>query len=267
MSTLKVAAIQTAPDFGAYDRNITDALASIPAGCDLAVLPELFASGYQFRSRDEVRQLSDSFDLPAEPASAFGRLLDHAQRHDCTIVAGLAERSGDALYNSSVLVRPDGTREVYRKVHLFSDEKLVFTPGDLGFPVFAACGTEVGMMVCFDWLFPESARSLALAGARVLCHPSNLVLPWCPQAMITRCLENRVFALTANRIGTEHRTGEALTFIGLSQVVSPGGDVLIRLGSDEPGVAAAEIDPGATDKQVTPRNHLWRDRRPDAYRL
>ena len=185
-----------------------------------------------------------------------------------TLVAGLAERVGDTIFNSSVMVQPDGRVDTYRKVHLFWDEKTIFAAGDLGFPVQTAGGIEMGMMVCFDWIFPEAARSLALSGARILCHPSNLVLPYCPEAMLTRSLENRVFSITSNRVGFEERIpGKRLDFIGSSQIVSPLGKRLASLGRDETGACMAEIDTVETDKALTPRNDLWEDRRPDVYRL
>ncbi len=263
MTRLKVASVQTSPVFGEVDRNLDAALALLPEGLDLAVLPELFATGYQFRDRDELASLAEDLDGPT-----CRRLRAHAAASGTTLVAGLPERDGDRLYNSSVLVRPDGSTELYRKVHLFWDEKAIFDPGDLGFPVFAACGTTVGMMVCFDWVFPEAARSLALAGARVICHPSNLVLTYCPDAMPVRCLENRVFALTSNRVGTEERqAGKPLVFTGLSQVCGPHNNILARLDGEETGAAVAEIDVIDTDKRLTPRNDLFEDRRPDQYRL
>ena len=82
------------------------------------------------------------------------------------------------------------------------------------------------MMICFDWIFPETARLLALAGADVIAHPSNLVLDWCQTAMVTRCLENNIFSVTANRYGTEKRTGTSLTFTGGSRICAPRGQVL-----------------------------------------
>jgi predicted amidohydrolase len=123
------------------------------------------------------------------------------------------------------------------------------------------------MMICFDWLFPEAARTLALQGAEVICHPSNLVLPYCPQAMITRSLENRVFTITANRVGTEERVpGKPLKFIGTSQVTSPDGDVLCRAGSKREEAVAVEIDPArARKKLITPMNDIFRDRRKDLF--
>jgi len=86
--------------------------------------------------------------------------------------------------------------------------------------------------------------------------------------MVTRCIENRVFAVTANRTGTEARAGLSLTFTGLSEVVSPRGAILTRGSSDREEVLVAEIDPvAARDKLVTPGNDLFRDRRPDLYRM
>ncbi len=266
MNRLKIAAIQSSPVFGEVAANLATTLELVPAGCDLAVLPELFATGYQFRTAAEAWDMAEDLSEGAAPGAITARLIDHAAATGTTLVAGLAERAGEQVFNASLLVRPDGSRETYRKVHLFLDEKSIFTPGDLGFPVFAACGTTIGMMICFDWIFPEAARSLALAGAEIICHPSNLLLPWCQAAMVTRCQENMVFAVTSNRVGTENRTGRALTFSGRSQVVSPLGDRLAGLGPEETGAAAAEITLVEKDKQFTERNDLWEDRRPEAYR-
>jgi predicted amidohydrolase len=122
-------------------------------------------------------------------------------------------------------------------------------------------------MVCFDWFYPEAARTLALKGADILCHPSNLVLPFCPDGMVTRCLENRVFSITANRIGAEARGGKKpLTFIGTSEVVTPNGRVLERAPRDQDAVAVVEIDPSeARNKALNPYNDLLADRRPALY--
>jgi len=122
-------------------------------------------------------------------------------------------------------------------------------------------------MICFDWFFPEAARCMALAGADILCHPANLVLPHAPNAMITRCLENRVFAVTADRVGSEERgNNERLTYIGSSQIVTPQGEVLVRASSDREEVRVVTIDPKeARRKTVNRYNHLFMDRRVDLY--
>ena len=101
----------------------------------------------------------------------------------------------------------------------------------------------------------------------MILHPSNLVLPHCPAAMVTRCLENRVFAATANRVGTEPGGDRPLTYIGSSQVVSPRGEVLVRLGKRGEGVRTVDVDLSlARDKKINRRNDLFRDRRPALYR-
>ena len=150
------------------------------------------------------------------------RFVEIAARRGVTIVAGLAERAGAHYFNSAVVVGPKGFIGCYRKTHLFFEETLFFTPGDSGFHVWDIGLAKVGVMICFDWYYPEAARTLALQGADIITHPSNLVLPHCPDSMVTRCLENRVFSVTANRIGSEARGGkDRLTFIGTERKRQP----------------------------------------------
>jgi predicted amidohydrolase len=183
-------------------------------------------------------------------------------------VAGLPERDGDSFFNSAVLTGPDGFIGFYRKTHLFFEEKLYFSPGDTGFKVWDTKIGRIGIMICFDWFFPESMRSLALLGTDIIAHPSNLVLPYCPQAMPVRCLENRVYAITANRIGEENRKdGQSLRFIGQSQIVSPEGKILIRALQDDEDLLIAEFDPEtARNKSLNSFNNIFDDRRPEMYR-
>jgi predicted amidohydrolase len=123
-------------------------------------------------------------------------------------------------------------------------------------------------MICFDWWFPESARTLALNGADIICHSSNLVLPQCQKAMNIRSLENGVFTITANRVGTESRAGkDPLTFTGGSQIVDNFGETRAKLGKTETGIRITKIDPSlARNKDITPRNNRFGDRRPEFYR-
>lgn len=234
-------------------------------GCvlDLLVLPELAFTGYMFESRQELAGLAEPF--PGGLTSDF--LTGLAGRIGGFVVAGAAETQGKRIYNSAVLYCPKGHAGTFRKVHLFDTEKEMFTPGDLGFPVFDIGQAKIGMMVCFDWIFPESARSLALAGAQIICHPANLVLPYCPQAAVTRAIENHVFYLLADRIGTENRAGRKLSFIGKSRIIGTDGNILASLETQE-DAAIAEIEPcEAKNKRITPRNNLFCDRRPSQYRL
>ena len=232
------------------------------ANADLWVLPELFNTGYLFNSREELASLAE--EIPDGETTQF--LIALAKKNNAAIVAGLAERQNELFFNSAILVDIMGFRGLYRKIHLFDEEKLWFTPGDLPFQVWDIGMAKIGMMICFDWIFPEAARTLALRGAEIICHPSNLVLPYCQNAMITRCLENRVFAITANRIGTEHRGGKKLTFTGASQITGTRGEVIYRAGTDQEEVVVVEIDPWlAHDKLATPNNHIFDDRCPEMY--
>lgn len=261
---MRVGYFQFDPIFGEVKRNLDtvgERLSKVE--CDLLVLPELFNTGYQFVSADEAKDLAE--EVPGGPATR--RLIELAAERSMHLVAGLAERAGDRVYNSAVLVGPTGLIGLYRKTHLFFEETLYFSPGDTGFPVFDIGRARVGVMVCFDWFYPESARALTLKGADLIAHPSNLVLPHCPDAMVTRCLENHVFAVTCNRVGAEERGGKKkLTYIGNSEVVTPNGKILSRARPDQAELAIVEIDPlEARNKKITPYNDLLAGRRPDLY--
>lgn len=262
---MRVGFFQFNPVFGEVGRNL-DVVESRLAQerCDLMVLPELFASGYQFTSKQEVESLAEA--VPGGRTTQ--RLIDVARDRTMYIVAGLPERAGSGVYNSAALISPNGLMGIYRKTHLFYEETQFFSPGDTGLQVWDIGCAKIGVMICFDWFYPEAARTLALNGADILCHPSNLVLPHCPDAMVTRCLENRMFAITANRIGTEQRGGkDRLTYIGKSQIVSPSGRVLHRAFSDREDLVLLDIDPAeAHDKSLNTYNDLFKDRRPSLYR-
>ena len=261
---MKAAFYQFTPLFGKKEENIAKVIAAVKdADLDLLVLPEFFATGYQYVSQDEVAGLSE----PIPDGDTTRALSELSKEKGIYIVAGLPEKDGDKFYNSAVFTGPDGFIGSYRKTHLFFEETQYFSPGDTGFKVWDTPIGKIGIMICFDWFFPESARSLALLGAEVIAHPSNLVLPFCPDAMPVRCLENRVYAITANRTGTENRKeGEALTFIGKSEVVSPKAEILIRAGEDEETLMIVDIDPSlASDKKLNPFNDIFADRRPDKY--
>ena len=262
-----VSCIQTHPLIGKGEKNIEDVLGLMGGGdADLVVLPELFSSGYFFESREHAWDLSEE----AETGPSSRALQRWSRDTGATVVAGIAEREGDALYNSAVVVTPNGVLGVYRKGHLYYRETQHFAPGD-GFHVWTVTDRRgrsyrLGVMVCFDWFFPESARTLADLGADVVAHPSNLVMPHCPGAMPIRALENGVFTATANRIGSETSGDETLTFIGQSLICSPSAEVLAQAPSDEVAVIQAEIDPlSARDTRLNAFNDRRADRRPDLY--
>jgi predicted amidohydrolase len=258
-----IALYQNKPIFGEIDLNVKRVIAAVQnKQFDILVLPELFASGYQFKSRHEAFSMSDS----AGTGFTFDRLKELACRKDALIIYGFPEKNGDKLYNSALAVLPDDSHFIYQKTHLFDTEKNIFDPGETGFFVFPFKNARIGIMICFDWRFPEAARKLALLGAQIICHPSNLVLPHCPDAMITRALENNLFTITADRIGEENRLDRPIKFIGRSRIVAPDGRVLAELGEADENFLAVEITPELADnKKVTANNDLFQDRRPDYY--
>jgi predicted amidohydrolase len=261
---MRIATVQFEPQFGRVDDNIARAIALISnIKADLFVLPELCFSGYTFKSQDEAESLAE----PAVKGKSIDRMRELSSRIRAAIVFGFPEKAERGLFNSCAFVPPDGDPVIYRKLHLFLDEKEFFLPGDLGAIIADYRGVKLGLMICFDWIFPEMARTLALSGAHILCHPANLVMPHCQGAMVTRCLENRVFAVTANRIGREFRGGFDNKFTGRSQITSTKGQVLFRGSEDKEEVGVADIDfVESENKAVNARNNLWADRRPEFYK-
>lgn len=260
---MKVGYFQFRPRFGEVSRNLfTVTTALRDADADLIVLPELAFSGYYFRDRDEAMSLADD---PAD-SPVFDALCALCHEKRFYLVTGFAERNGNRCFNSAALIGPEGVMHVYRKLHLFHEEQNWFDPGDIPLQVLNVKGVKVGIMVCYDWAFPEAARALTLKGAQVICHPCNLVLSYCQDAMVTRCVENRVFAVSANRYGTDSRPHGKLRFTGKSQIVAPGGRILHRGPAQRTELYVTEIDPSAADdKHVTELCDLISDRRPEHY--
>jgi predicted amidohydrolase len=284
---------QFSPQFGQVERNLDRILHALRDVRDaLIVLPELALTGYSFRDRAEVAGLAED----PRDSRTVGALVALCREQDLHLVTGFAERGiaargapvdgglsnkqgnargdgglgesdsrdGNRLHNSALLLGPGGLLHVYRKLHLFAREKECFDPGDTPLQVHEVRGLRLGVMVCFDWAFPEVARSLALQGADLICHPSNLVLTYCQQTMLARCIENGVYAVTANRYGTEARPHGTLTFTGQSQIVAPKGALLYRAAAEGDDLHLAEIDVAlARDKRLTAQNDIIADRRPE----
>ncbi len=261
----RVGYFQFDPQFGKVDKNLETVLGALnKVDVDIMVLPELAFSGYYFTNRDELESLAEN----PKSSQTIDALVGLCKERDFYIVTGFAEKSEERVFNSALLLGPKGIVTTYRKTHLFNTEKKVFDKGDTGFVVSTVRGVSIGMMICFDWVFPEAARTLALKGADIICHPSNLVLAYCQRAMLTRCIENLIFAVTANRYGTEKRPQGTLSFSGQSQVVAPRGKLFHRSAKDEEECFVCEIDIAqARDKKITPNNHLFFDRRSEFYEL
>lgn len=266
---MRIGFYQFLPEFGRPRENAEAVAGAVRrAGADLLVAPELATSGYAFASREESAGLAET--LPGPTTELLARACRETGGR---VVLGIAEKAVDGYFNSAVLVGAGGVEGVYRKAHLFGEEKLHFSTSRGGFPVFPVPvrgeTVRLGLLVCFDHFFPEAARTLALAGAQIICHPANLVLPEYAQLTTrVRSIENRVFWVLANRCGAEDRGGLKLAFTGASQVTAPDGRVLARAPESGEACEVVEVRPAeADDKKVTGRNHLWEDRRPELYRL
>lgn len=254
---------QFRPLFGQVEKNVQRVLAALAeTNADLIVLPELPFTGYYFQSRAETLALSED---PRDSKTVVA-LVDLCRRRNFYLVTGFTERQNDKVFNSALLLGPEGLLHTYRKLHLFNEEKNWFDPGDTPLAVQEVRGVKLGIMICFDWIFPEVTRSLAVQGAQVICHPSNLVLAFCQQTMLSRCLENAVFAITANRFGADKRPQGELRFTGKSQIVAPKGRLLHRAYSQREALFITDINPElAQDKKITALNDQIADRRPEFY--
>lgn len=261
---MRVSCVQFAPTFGDLDANtrrIVDDIHRIDA--DVIVFPELATSGYLHIGPEEVSRI-------AEPVSGphVSQIITAAEQAGKVVVCGFAEASG-AFYNSALIAGKGLARPlVYRKTHLFYKETLGFTPGDTGFFVthLPHVDCNLGVMICYDWRFPESARSLALQGADLIVCPSNLITHVWRMAMPVRALENKVYLAVANRTGVDHNNGEDVSFNGQTAIYSYNGSVLADASATDDAVVTAEISPMETrNKSINPMNDLFRDRNPALY--
>lgn len=215
-------------DLGHNTRKVieTIARADVAAGTKLVVFPEATLSG--FPTRENVADVAQSLDDPALTA-----VRDAARRAGVSVAVGLAEREGARFYNTTVLVDDKGEIALrYRKTHLWASDVGVFTPGDR----FETClwnGLTVGLLICYDIEFPETARAVAALDADLLIVTNGNMDPFGPvhrRAITARAMENQMFALMVNRCGTGD---DNLTFPGESALVDPCGEIVAAAGAQE----------------------------------
>lgn len=270
--SVRIAGVQCDVQLGDVESNLTTlqrwSRRAKDAGASVVVFPECAATGYCFESRNEAQTVAES---------ASGRFCEAVQQLaaelELTIVYGYLEANGDNLHNSVNLVGPDGTLVgTYRKTHLPCLGVDQFTdPGEEPYRVWEVQGLRIGMLICYDSSFPEPNRCLALAGADLIVLPTN----WPPGAGHTadcipnaRALENHVYYMAANRVGTER----GFEFIGKSKICEPNGGTIVQAA--EPAVEemlVADIEPQlARNKRLVRvpdkhEIHRFDDRRPDLY--
>lgn len=262
---VRVAALQIDIALGNPERN-RNAIARLAEStdADLVVFPECALSGYAFDGAEEARAHAEP--IPG-PTTEVLRSVAISKRR--CIVVGMLERKEDRMWNSAVLVTPDGKVAKYRKTHLpcLGVDRFV-APGDR-LPVFDTPVGRLGVQICYDLRFPESARCLALEGVEILVVPTN----WprgaeaIPEILLpARAVENGVFVVAANRVGTENKT----EYIGQSAIIDPRGKTLAILKRGE-GAVIAEVNPAqAREKHIIRKPgeyeiDLVADRRPDLY--
>lgn len=226
-------------------------------GAEFLIAPELATTGYG--AGEAIRDLAH--DLRHDTVT---RLSAAARQHGITIVAGFAERAGGTVFNSALLVGPDGGPVVYRKCHLYGRyERDLFAPGDRCSALVTIAGLKVGILICYDVEFPEAVRSLALAGADIIAVPT--ALPETPhaefiasQVVPVRAFENQVAVIYANHAGRD----ELFQYAGRSCIAMPDGTVAARAGTDAAELIVAEFEP---DRYAASRaaNPYLTDRRTD----
>ncbi len=243
--TLVVAACQHDPVPGDVRANLGRAVALVERAADqgaqLAVLPELFNTGYYMFAL--FRQLAEPRDGPST-----GVLKELARRRGVTVVAGIAERDDtDLLYNTAVIVTPRGLEGHYRKVHLWDREREMFEAGNNP-PVLATSLGYLAVLVCYDLEYPEAAEQVRSLGARLLAAPAAFGNEALWVATITaRARELGVPVVAANRVGLEGDT----RFCGRSMVLDGEGNVLADAGHEE-GIAMAEVELPEVERRSGP---------------
>jgi predicted amidohydrolase len=265
-----VAACQLAPTLGDLpanrERTATAVEEAASLGAELVVLPELASSGYAFEHTAEARQSAE--DLDGETLAVWTRL---AAEHAIVLVAGFCERAGDDVFNSAAVIDPTGLRAVYRKVHLWERERLVFAAGGAAPPLVETSVGRISTMVCYDLEFPEWVRIPALAGAQLLVAPVNWPASLAPKgerpAEVVRVQAdaglNRMPVVACDRVGDER----GVSWVGGTVLTDADGWVVAGgWSSDAEAILVADLDLAAsTDKRVGDLSDIHADRRPDLY--
>ncbi len=271
-SPVHIACCQIEPRVGEKQANVEKTIEyagnAADRGASVILLPELANTGYVFNTREEAFSLAEEV-----PGGETTRRWEELSRdRGVYIAAGISEREGGRLYNTAVLMGPEGYIGKYRKLHLWNREKLFFEPGDLGLPLFTTPVGRLGMIVCYDLWFPELIRIYAVQGADLILNVTNWVASSNPErdssvteaVLIAQAYLTSVFIASADRIGVERDQ----PFLGRSMIVSPTGQVLAGLAGfdgEELVVASCNLMEARTRKRRTRNNHVIHDRRTDVY--
>jgi len=270
MSTIKIAGVQMDIQLADRDANLAAMKIrlqeTVTQRAQLTVFPECTTTGYCFESLDEALTVAETIDGPTAATVA-----QWCQQWSTQVIYGFLEVDEQGtLYNSLALVGPAGLQASYRKVHLPTLGVDRFTTSGTGFSVVDTGDLRVGMNICYDCSFPESARVMTLQGADLIALPTN----WPPGSGHTsdlipnaRALENHVYFMSVNRVGTER----GFDFIGKSKICDPKGNTLAFANHADEAILYADIDPvWARNKHLVAvpgqhEVHRINDRRPSTY--
>lgn len=267
MRELVVAVAQLDVALGDKETNVEKAIHYITEatdrGAEVVCLPEYFNTGFGYSDPAKIREeLSKLAELI--PGPTIQKLRQACKDGHVGAVGSMVEAAQGKLYNTAFVINPSGELiGTYRKVHLFQAESQVVQRGD-GWQAFEMGFGKVGIMTCYDVIFPEAARALALTGAQVIFHPANWMDPFLPQwrvATNARALENQVWMISVNRVGKD----ELFTYFGRSRVIDPYGNEVLEC-SDGEELAVMKIDLDKVKEFRSFLNFLG-DRQPEVYKL
>lgn len=255
---MKIGFIQFAPKIGNKKYNLTkiESLAST-IKTDLLVLPELCTTGYMFKNIKELENLAEKI-----PGPTSAQLTKIARKNKCYLIVGMPEFLGGKIFNTAIVVSPRGVIAKRQKIHLFMKEKLLFAEGKTKPKVFSWKNKKIGLGVCYDYMFPEFWRNLALQKADLFCNIANFVSNYGFRMMQARSIENGVFSVTVNRTGKER----GQKFRGESEIVDNRGNIVKKAGKSEKAyVVNLNLSKSRDKKWKNKYNDLIKDRRPEMY--
>lgn len=279
MRKIKVAATQMSCtwDLEATLKKAEDMVRDVKKqGANIVLLQELFETPY-FCQTESYEYLNIATSV--EDNRAVNHFKEIAKELEIVIPISFFERAGNTTFNSLVVIDADGSvMDTYRKTHIPDghcyEEKFYFTPGDTGFKVWDTAYGRIGVGICWDQWFPESARIMALMGAEILFYPTAIgsepILPIDSQPHWQRCMQGHAAAniiplVASNRVGTEVQDESSMTFYGSSFIAGPTGEIVKQMDRDKEGVIVVEFDLD----EIREKRQSWgiyRDRRPEMYK-
>jgi N-carbamoylputrescine amidase len=263
---MRIAGIQLSagPDISRnVGRAVEMAEVAVEKGVKVIGFPELCFTPW-FPRREDKAAFSFARELAGEEIKTFTAI---SLKHQVVLVVPFFEKAVDRFYNSAAIIDCGKILGTYRKLHLpdipFYKEQFYFSPGDAGFPVFETSRGRIGVQICWDNLFPEGTRILALKGADVVFAPTAASVEshilW-ERAVASNAFANNLFTFRVNRVGQE----DGIAFYGRSFCAGPWGEMVSELAGSKDAIVIADIDRKDRDAAIETWGFL-RHRRPSEY--